>query len=400
MWNFPLSVCLRVGFWRQCIWIWILGSKLILSNNQSRATLWVLDTCLIVGFLPFMIILITASLSSKMYNKASFWVEFTFEEIKSTFSRSSIFPWIFFRVGDFFGLTVLDHSHACFREELRRSDPINQAREYRPTLILHPKRWFLILLSSAKLKFVSYTSNILEEMYDFQKRTMFLQKWILNLQDLPRSQSLETVPICIVWQYFPHDNIVCTHSYDEKMKSIDSGVCHWLWSILWWILQVCSLTIEYLVVQSVPSISISEQFESIHVTILLQISNLLLWSGGHRCMEYILCRVVESSCLPTHSIFPHISWHDLPDHKAMKNAKILRVWKLSGSTRGNSRFKHGSVVVRNIFTYFTLSLSAAQVYMIQERCWFSHIDSFVEKFPHRINLVFLSSQFDVIHIHR
>ena len=65
-----------------------LGSKLILSNNQSRATLWVLETCLIVGLLPFMIILITASLSSKMYNEASLREEFTFEEIKSTLSRS------------------------------------------------------------------------------------------------------------------------------------------------------------------------------------------------------------------------------------------------------------------------------------------------------------------------
>ena len=62
--------------------------------------------------------------------------------------------------------------------------------------------------------------------------TMFLQKWISNLQDLPRSQSLETVPVCIVWQYFPHDNIVCIHTYDEYMKSIDSGVCHRPWSIL------------------------------------------------------------------------------------------------------------------------------------------------------------------------
>ena len=30
--------------------IWILGSRLILSNNQSNATLWVRDTCLIVDF--------------------------------------------------------------------------------------------------------------------------------------------------------------------------------------------------------------------------------------------------------------------------------------------------------------------------------------------------------------
>ena len=45
--------------------IWILEVQ-IDSKNQSRATLCVLDTCLIVGLLPLMITLITASLSSKM----------------------------------------------------------------------------------------------------------------------------------------------------------------------------------------------------------------------------------------------------------------------------------------------------------------------------------------------
>ena len=54
--------------------IWIFGSQLIRSNNQSRATLWLLETCLIVGLLPLIIILITASLSSNTYNKAS-WCE-------------------------------------------------------------------------------------------------------------------------------------------------------------------------------------------------------------------------------------------------------------------------------------------------------------------------------------
>ena len=41
--------------------IWILESRLIRSNSQSRATLWVLETYLIVGLLPFIIILMTAS---------------------------------------------------------------------------------------------------------------------------------------------------------------------------------------------------------------------------------------------------------------------------------------------------------------------------------------------------
>ena len=48
--------------------------NLRIKNNpvtqQSKATLWFLDTCLIVGLRPFMNILITASLSSKTYNIA------------------------------------------------------------------------------------------------------------------------------------------------------------------------------------------------------------------------------------------------------------------------------------------------------------------------------------------
>ena len=35
-------------------------------------------------------------------------------------------------------------------------------------------------------------------------------------------------------------------------------------------------------------------------------------------MELMLCRVVESSCLPTHNIVPHISLHDLPCRRTTK----------------------------------------------------------------------------------
>ena len=105
---------------------------------------------------------------------------------------------------------------------------------------------------------------------------------------------------------------------DGCKRSNDVIVCHRIWSILWSIVQVCSLTIEYQVFQSMPSTSISEQFESILLTIPLQISILLPWNGGHQGMEWILCRVVESFCSPTNNIVPHISWHDPPYHKTMK----------------------------------------------------------------------------------
>ena len=66
--KFPL-VRMSASWFLVCMYlIWILESRLIRSNNQSRATLWVLETCLIIGLLPLMIILITASLSSNTYN--------------------------------------------------------------------------------------------------------------------------------------------------------------------------------------------------------------------------------------------------------------------------------------------------------------------------------------------
>ena len=63
--KFPLVKMSTSWFLVPMYLIWILGSRLIRSNNQSRATLWVLETCLIVGLQHLIIILITASLSSK-----------------------------------------------------------------------------------------------------------------------------------------------------------------------------------------------------------------------------------------------------------------------------------------------------------------------------------------------
>ena len=73
--------------------------------------------------------------------------------------------------------------------------------------------------------------------------------------------------------------------------------------------------------------------------------------------------------------------------------KILKAWQSLCSARGNSRFEHGSVIVHNIFAYLALSLSASQVYMIQERCWFSQIDFFVEYFHIGSRLCFFPANF-------
>ena len=169
-------------------------------------------------------------------------------------------------------------------KEQKQLDPIVPEEATHPISVQCPERWFQFLLNWEKQQFVSGTSNFLEQMYDSQKRTMFLQKRISNLQDLPRSQNLEIVPVCIVWPYYPQNNIVCIHKYDEYLKTNDSGVCHRPWSILWWMDQAYLLTIEYQFVQFVPSTNITEQCESIHVTILPTdyiSSSLKWWSSMH-----------------------------------------------------------------------------------------------------------------------
>ena len=123
--------------------IWIFG-----SNNQSRATLWVLETCL-VGLLPLMIILITASLSSNTYNKSSWCENWTFEGTRSTLFKTFNIPrdcwldlWLLSWPTTF--CLVLSWFWIVFpRTKTIRS--INREREYRLISILRPKRWFLIL---------------------------------------------------------------------------------------------------------------------------------------------------------------------------------------------------------------------------------------------------------------
>ena len=75
------------------MWIFF-GSKLIRSNYQSSATLWVLETCLIVGhFFPLWSSWLTASLCSNKHNKASWCENWTFEGTLSTLFKMSNISW-------------------------------------------------------------------------------------------------------------------------------------------------------------------------------------------------------------------------------------------------------------------------------------------------------------------
>ena len=145
-------------------------------------------------------------------------------------------------------------------EMLQSLHPKDGERESHPCVNLHREKLPQLPWNSVYLRFVSCTSNLLARTYDFRKCTEFLLMLILRLQSLLQNQSLETVPICIVWQCFPHDNTVCIHMCAECKRSNEIVMCHTLWSILLWIVRACLLTIRYQVVQFLPNINISEQF--------------------------------------------------------------------------------------------------------------------------------------------
>ena len=102
-----------------------------------------------------------------------------------------------------------------------------------------------------------------------KKCTMLLQKWISN-------QSLETFPVCTVLQCFPHENIFCIHMCNgcqniKRLTLLSQAVVHF-------VIGRASLFTDHKISGRpiLPSISISEQFESMYLTILQQILFLLL----------------------------------------------------------------------------------------------------------------------------
>ena len=229
--------------------IWILESRLIRSNNQSRATLWVLETCLIVGLLPLIIILITASLSSNTYNKASWRADWTFERTTSMSFITSIFLWdLWFLRSSLSGFPDRSETQEIFpRTETNRSDSSRAGKPSNLSPVSNEMISDSVELWETAVCFL-HIQLIGTKCMTSKNAQCSLEKWIWNLQDLLRkSESWNKSQSALFSSIIHHDNIVCIHKYDEYLKSIDSGVCHRPWSILLWIVRAYLLTIDYLV---------------------------------------------------------------------------------------------------------------------------------------------------------
>ena len=67
-------------------------------------------------------------------------------------------------------------------------------------------------------------------MYDSQNAQCSSRSGFYSSRSPAKSESSNS-PSLHCFAVLPHSNAVCIHMCDECMKSIDSGVCHRLWSI-------------------------------------------------------------------------------------------------------------------------------------------------------------------------
>ena len=185
--RFLVSICL----------IWILESRLIRLKSQSRATLWVLETCVSHWRTSAFNDHFNCSFIVLKHKQQSFLTRGLDIWRKNQCLSSHRFSCETYDVCEHhYQVAPIHLQYEKHFQEQKRLDPVIPEQATHPISVQCQERWFQILLNCEKQQFVSCTSNLLEQRCDFQKRTMFLQRWISNLQDLPRSQIIDDSEKC------------------------------------------------------------------------------------------------------------------------------------------------------------------------------------------------------------
>ena len=198
LWTWLASWCL-VSMWRNLN----LGSKLILSNNQPRTTLWVRETCLVVGpsTLENQFGHCLTVLKNMQHNALYFVINVCWDD-----------------VGVLDGDGVMHDNGSTVRCAMKHFQLLvrkGQEREYRPCADLHREKWFHLLWNCVKLKSLSGTSNFLVQMCDF--RVDFESS-----RSPAKSESWNNGSVVV--RYFPHDNVSDVHLYDDTRQTF-VGLC-------------------------------------------------------------------------------------------------------------------------------------------------------------------------------
>ena len=213
--KFPLVRISATWFLVSMYLIRILGSRLIRWNNQSSATLWVLETCLIVGLLPFTIIFNYSFVVFKHIQQGFLMRRFdvwgnTINGDSTRWSVLEIFdPCHWPRVSP-----VFQESESCFQ------GPKEMISEFCWTV----RNWTLFLTQS----------NILEQMYDIPKMHNVppeVEFWIFK--DVPQkseswnSPSLHCSAVLPTWQYCLYSHVRWIYEI-SRFRRLSQALVHFV----------------------------------------------------------------------------------------------------------------------------------------------------------------------------
>ena len=175
--------------------IWISGTRLILSNNQSRATQWVLDACLIVGLRPFYYHLkhgfiflkdIQQSIGTRMCH--AWWNVIYVGQIEISVHSWNLFPHVWLRI----------------------------CRQVSPLALLHLWCCWVGLGKNETLQ----NPNAKDQWLGF-----------LLCVNLLREKFSVTVELCETKVGFLHIQLVCTNVWLPKIHNVPPDVDFWVFKI-------------------------------------------------------------------------------------------------------------------------------------------------------------------------
>ena len=298
------SRCLRVGFWCRCIWFWFLGSRLIRSNGQSRATLWVLETC--------------SHCRTSAFDNHFDYNFIVLKHMQHSFltrgldieeNRINVFHHIDFLVRFVFTIHRFLRSIWNTRnisKEQKQFDTIIPEQTNHPISVLCPERWFQILfeLWETDVCFLHIqlmgTYVWLPKKHSVHTEVDFESSRSPEKTESWNSPNLHCIAVFPTWQYWLYSHVWWIFKNQSTQAFVTS------FDHLWWIVRAYLLTIKYQVVQFLQSISISEQFENILVKIIQQILFLFLlkrWSSMHgvRYFVELLSRLVCQLTISFHT---------------------------------------------------------------------------------------------------
>ena len=314
--------------------IWMLGSGLILSSNQSRATLLVLETCLSVGSPPSMIILIAASLSSRCTTQLTYEKNARLRRqnqhsiIQDVRDMLVCYPLIHLLLWGFAierglpvpsWISVFDLKFECHtsitksqrtsaaRRSMRRpasrgiSDPVELCDTH--VCLLH------IQLTGTHVWLPNMHNVPPEVDFESSRSPAKSESW-----NCARRHCWAVIP---TWQYCLYSLVEWMYEI-KRAKRLSQSLVHFV------IARASLLTDkEYQVYQCVPDVDISWNFDSIHLTILPRISILLLWIDGHQDKVWRLYALLRCFVRWFTTAFHTLFWHDLPYRRTTQRSSIF-----------------------------------------------------------------------------